>query len=655
MDEKVEKQSGFAEVGTTGLNRFGGTVAEEFLSELQGQRGRKTYTEMALNDAIVSATLFAAEMALREVPWFARPVAGKGLEGAELLGTCMHDMSHTWRDLISEILNMLQDGFSYFEVVYKKRDGKVSKYNDGLIGWRKFGYRSWDSLLEWKFDETGGIAGFIQCAPPNYQRVEIPIEKSILFRTRKKKNNPEGLSVLRPAYRSWYFKHNLESLEGISLERTYAGFPVMKLPAGASTGSSTNSDEYKAKDVVRKIRIDEQMGVVLPNGWALELLGPEGRGIDAFNTTIMRYRGEIMISALNTFIALGIEKTGSYALARESRDFYQIALQGWLDNICETLNQYAVPKLLKLNGFDGTEAEIATGKVGQVSLEQLSNYIMRLTQIGALTPDSQLEKYLREAADLPPKLEDEVAVEVGKSEDWHPSVNPKALKELKNTEEAMERSTRRFFQRQRKWLGQNWQQLMPSKSVEKQENPADWDEWELEFAREIVKPLGNAMNTGANTARSVLPNLIVDWSLTNPKAQDFIRRHSLQLARNINDTTKESIRAVLRTGMDLGEGLDKLGERVKSVLDDASIWRSRMIAQTETINAYAEGSEQLYREANVKEKEWLDGQEGACPVCQDLDGTKVGIDEGFDAGEFGNVSHPPAHPGCRCTISGVVE
>jgi intein/homing endonuclease len=107
--------------------------------------------------------------------------------------------SESWDDFISEVLSMLTYGFSYHEIVYKRRIGpweknpsRHSKYDDGLYGWRKIPVRSQETLLRWVFDEKGGIRGFVQLAPPLYKTVFIPIEKSLLFRTGVHKGNPEG-------------------------------------------------------------------------------------------------------------------------------------------------------------------------------------------------------------------------------------------------------------------------------------------------------------------------------------------------------------------------------------------------------------------------------------------------------------------------------
>ncbi len=199
----------------------------------------------------------------------------------------------------------------------------------------------------------------------------------------------------------------------------------------------------------------------------------------------------------------------------------------------------------------------------------------------------------------------------------------------------------------------NWQSLLPKKKsdIEKAKVPKDWEGWEEVFAKDVEKPLGKAMVLGANVAQEEVEGIIVDWTLQSPEAQAYLRQHSLQLAKRINATTQKKIRSTLLTGVNLGEGTKELAKRVGNIVTDATTWRSRLIAQTETINAYAEGSLQLYKEGGIKKKVWLDGQPGACPICEDLDGVVVGIDEQFPGG----FDAPSAHPGCRCSVSGVVE
>ena len=114
----------------------------------------------------------------------------------------MNDMQDTWTDTISEILSFLAYGWSYHEIVYKRRTGNSrdprqnSKFTDGLIGWQKLPIRAQETLFRWEYDEADNLTGMTQLPPPDYRMATIPIEKALHFRTKSRKNNPEGRSIL---------------------------------------------------------------------------------------------------------------------------------------------------------------------------------------------------------------------------------------------------------------------------------------------------------------------------------------------------------------------------------------------------------------------------------------------------------------------------
>ena len=113
------------EIGRIGQRRYGGTIYEEFLHELRGTRGIEVYREMSENDDVVGAILFAIEMLVRQCDWNVEPGGdtAKDKEAAEFVESCMHDMQDTWTDTISEILSFLTYGWSFHEIVYKRRMG----------------------------------------------------------------------------------------------------------------------------------------------------------------------------------------------------------------------------------------------------------------------------------------------------------------------------------------------------------------------------------------------------------------------------------------------------------------------------------------------------------------------------------------------------
>ena len=90
---------------------------------------------------------------------------------------------------------------SYHEIVYKRRSGRTgnpktnSKYDDGLIGWRKLPIRSQDSLYQWEYDDEDNLIGMTQMPPPNFGLYTIPLERqSISGPDPEKEIQKEGVS-----------------------------------------------------------------------------------------------------------------------------------------------------------------------------------------------------------------------------------------------------------------------------------------------------------------------------------------------------------------------------------------------------------------------------------------------------------------------------
>ena len=411
------------ELGRIGQKRYGGFFYEEFLRELQGIKGIKVYKEMSDNDDIVGAILYAIEMLIRQVTWSVQLAgnAAKDTEAAEFIESCMDDMQDTWTDTISEILSFLTFGWSAHELVYKRRSGKSrdvrlnSKYTDGLIGWMKLPIRAQETLWEWLYDDHDNLTGMAQLPPPDYGIINIPIERLMIFRTKSRKNNPEGRSILRNAYRSWYFKRRIQEIEGIGIERDLAGFPVLTAPEDVDIWDTDDEDMVKtraaAELIVQNIRRDSMEGLALPNGWQLELLSTGGRRQFDTNAIVDRYDTRIAMTVLADFVLLGHQKVGSFALSSDKTHMFSMAVGAYLDIICETINSKAIPALIDLNGdhFKGiTDYPYLThGDVEDVDLEKVGKFINDMTGAGILIPDDGLEEWVRDAAGLPERIEDE--------------------------------------------------------------------------------------------------------------------------------------------------------------------------------------------------------------------------------------------------------
>lgn len=418
------------EIGRIGQNRFygGGSPSvfyEEFLPELSGSKGVQAYKEMADNDATVGAILFAIEMLMRNAEFSIEPGGNKDIDkaAAEFVDQCLNDMERTWSDTLSEILSFLTFGWSYHEIVYKRRGGKTSspvtnsKYSDGLIGWRKLPIRAQETLYGWEYKgDTDDLIGMTQNPPPHFAQVTIPIEKALHFRTRSRKDNPEGRSILRTAYRAHYFKKRIEEIEGYGIERDLAGFPVLYSPADLPIWDTEDPEMMatlaRAEAIVSSIRRDAREGLVLPggeNGWKLELVTSGSRRQFDTNAIIDRYDKRIATSVLADFVMLGQAQVGSFALADSKTKIFALAIGTYLDVICEVFNNQGIPRLIDINGdaFKGITdyPKMVHGDIEEPDLDKFANFVNTMIGAGVLQPDDQLEEVVRRVGGLPEKVE----------------------------------------------------------------------------------------------------------------------------------------------------------------------------------------------------------------------------------------------------------
>lgn len=376
---------------------------------------------MSDNDDIIGAMLFAIEMLIRQVKWDIEPKGNKrkDKEAAQFIKSCLNDMQQSWQDTVSEILSFLIYGWSYHEICYKRRMGRNrnsvlnSKYNDGLIGWKRLPIRSQDTLYKWEYDDNDELTGMSQIAPPDYMIRTIPIEKALHFVTKSRKNNPEGRSILRNSYVDYYYKKYFRQIEGIGIERDLAGLPVLQLPEDLNLLNETDENAMKAlayaQKLVTNIKRNEKSGIVLPYGWNFSLVnGGSRRQIDV-GKRINEINTNIAMTCMADFLFLGHEQTGSFALSSDKTKLFSVAIGTYLNIICEVFNNQAIPKLIDLNNHhfnEITDYPILThGDIEKQNLVDFSAYLEKMVGIGVITPDENLERYVRNLGDLPEQLE----------------------------------------------------------------------------------------------------------------------------------------------------------------------------------------------------------------------------------------------------------
>lgn len=478
--EKIKSPS--KSIGVDGYKISSGFVHEEFLYKLQGPQGRKVYREMMDNDATIGAILYAIELVIRSVNFKIKPAIeedSESMEKAELVEGMFNDMCQPFENVVSEALTMLGFGWSTLEMVFKRRDGMGkadgeanSKYDDGLIGIKKLASRAQETLDKWEHDEDGRIKGMWQNHPNGGDTIYLPIDKLLHFATLKRKNNPEGKSVLRNAYTSWYRLKNIQHIEAIGIERELAGLPVVKIPADAMLDDSAEGKQVVQRylKIARDLKFNEQAGILIPSDTyedsdgkptsiprvSVELLASSGtRAIDT-DKIVARYERNIGRSVLADFLFLG-DGSGSYALSEDKTQLFITSLQTYLKVIASEFNCKLIPTIWMLNGFDYKYMPtFEFDDVVKADLEKLGSYLQSIAATGViLSDDLETENHLRQRAGLPMRdkdpLTDMLDLNVNDPEEKQPrDLEIKDEKEEKTDNEVKTEKKSKWFQRKSK-------------------------------------------------------------------------------------------------------------------------------------------------------------------------------------------------------------
>jgi len=393
----------YRELGDTGLNTSGwGEIGDEFLREWQGAGEKaKRVREMLYNSPVISALRLAIEMPLRDIDWQFVSDDGNDDPRVTLLNDALDAMSHNWDDHLSDALDFLWYGWSMFAITYRQEGGRIL--------WRKFKPLAHDTLQRWHFEADGGLKGIQQW--PHLWPEMIPVERMVIYRFRRAHGNPEGESILRPAWTSWYYAKNIQHIEAVGIERNPAGLPVITLPekANLTDDDDPNSDDNKARRIVINVRNDEHAGLVLPFGWDFSLAASSGAGkVSDTDMIINRYDKRMLMSTLSQFLMLGMDSVGSLATFAGSTDFFTMTLNAVADTVSETFTKFAAARLLELNGFDPAGVRLEHSPAGSVRPEMIADALAKVGAGGFITWTAEDEVWLRSLFRLPKRAAGEI-------------------------------------------------------------------------------------------------------------------------------------------------------------------------------------------------------------------------------------------------------
>ena len=391
-----------------------GIRQDEFVPDLRGQRGIKRLREMATNDPVIGALLSAMDLMIRAVPW---RIEGGSEQARELLEYSLYNMENTTFEMfISDVLSCLPYGFAVFEIVARP----PSRHPEGWVTLHRLAPRAQWTIERFEVNERGDILGVWQTATT--KSGFIPYSKLLHFRTASRQNDPAGMSVLRSAYRPWYYGNRIQEIEAVAIERELNGLPLVRIPAEyLAEDASPDQRAFVSKiaAIARDVKRNEQGYIIIPSDPYIEdatgkisnmrlvefeLIASQGKRDISTHEVIIRYQQDMARSALADFVMLGTNDRGSFALSQSKADLFLKALEGYMDAIASVLNRQLVPKLCDWNGVPVADRPKMThGRVAPTNLDELGTYIDRLTGSGIdVNTDLPTVNQLRGAAGLPP-------------------------------------------------------------------------------------------------------------------------------------------------------------------------------------------------------------------------------------------------------------
>jgi len=381
-------------------------VQDDFLDDWKDLQSKtKTVNRMVKNGPLIGgAVRLAFEMSVRQVDWFFTSDRGSQDRDLDLVERSFNNLSHSWNDHISDAMLMPFYGWVTFSNQYER-------VGPDLL-WRKFKFLQHDTHQWWNFSDDGGLESLQQT--PYLWADPIPVDRLLIYRLRNNGGNPEGESILRPAWIPFYYGSSLEEVRAIGYERHAAGMPKVRMPMGAD-GSTGSDDLAQAKQIGRNIRVDEQGAVIIPPplgegehmAWDVDLMSAGNAQVFmALNSTIGEYDQKVLMSVLAQFIILAINGVGSQAKAETDVSFFTMAVDAVADSIGETFTKYAVDRLLKLNGRETGHIKLEHSPAGDVDTDTFIELIKATGGKVNWTPEDEIQ--LRSVFGMPEKTVEEI-------------------------------------------------------------------------------------------------------------------------------------------------------------------------------------------------------------------------------------------------------
>jgi len=189
---------------------------------------------------------------------------------------------------------------------------------------------------------------------------------------------------------------------------------------------------------------------------------------------------------------------------------------------------------------------------------------------------------------------------------------------------------------------------------------------ETDKLKKVLAPLFElGLETGAQSIAELLGNADFEFKPIGVFA-DFINLKIKTIPKIVLTTIENELRRTIKEGIEAGEGINELTDRIKATYSTIDRSGALRIARTESASAISKGRYEEMKIEGVKKHTWLtaadenvrDGQKGTFDHAS-LEGMTIEIGKSFNDDNLKFPGDPDASPGdiinCRCHTIPVLE
>jgi len=379
------------ELGQSSPSPWTAWTREEWNPKLRGRLGLHEYYKMKRQDGIIRGSLRLLKTPIQAGRWFIEAGGESAMEkkAAKFVEKNFFEKLNTsWSRFLDDVLLMCEYGHMVFEKVWEVRDGKLYL--------RKLAPRHPLDVREWLYDNNGGPDGVVmeatEMSGTGDQGIFIPIEKLVIFTLEAEAGDLRGISVLRSAYKHYFYKDTLYKIDAIQKERHGIGVPIIKLPPNFN-----DEDKRLADEIGRNLRTNEKSHIVIPPMWEILFAKLEGQPVDCLKS-IEHHNMQIMANILAPFL-------DDSSVDPKSTDMFLKSTRYIALTICDIVNHHVIPQLVDANfimGPDDCYPYLRVRRIGEwEDIRTMSFAFRNFVGADAIRGDDPLEDFFRKELDLP--------------------------------------------------------------------------------------------------------------------------------------------------------------------------------------------------------------------------------------------------------------